>query len=183
MTFVDAARQWIHSLVLSLLWGGGAVALVCMVCAAPRFLAAGIYVPRLRPSRTAPDSRPAVVRWQVIQRDHDRIRDEYGRLRIDPFRGDELAVLDDLTVPEAVALVQALAAAGDAAETSDPPTYEKAVLHLAKAWRQAQARAAKTEPQPFPDRSPELRARTTESGVPSARRRPRPPFPKEQKCR
>ncbi|MFD9078254.1 hypothetical protein [Streptomyces erythrochromogenes] len=179
MTLVDAARQWIHFL----LWGGGAVVLVGLVSAAPRFLATGIYVLRPTTSRPSPDSHRAVVRRRVIQRDHDRIKDEYGRLRIDPFRSDELAVLDDLTVPEAVTLVQALAAAGDAAETTDPPTYEKAVLHLAKAWRQAQARAVQTEPQPLPDRPLELRARTPESGVPSTRRRPRPPIPKEQKCR
>ncbi|MFG2298453.1 hypothetical protein [Streptomyces sp. NPDC048603] len=182
MTFADTARQWIHSLLLALLLGGGAVVLVGIVCTAPRLLATAIYVLRPTPSRPSPESHRAVVRRRVIQRDHDRIKDEYGRLRIDPFRGDELAVLDDLTVPEAVALVQALAAADDA-ETTDPPTYEKAVLHLAKAWRQAQARAAQTEPQPLPDRPLELRARTTESGVPSARRRPRPPIPKEQKCR
>ncbi|MDH6544105.1 hypothetical protein M2167_006662 [Streptomyces sp. SPB4] len=38
MTLVDAARQWIHFL----LWGGGAVVLVGLVSAAPRFLATGI---------------------------------------------------------------------------------------------------------------------------------------------
>ncbi|MFE4206101.1 hypothetical protein ACFRSX_32715 [Streptomyces goshikiensis] len=183
MTIVDAVRQWIHSLQLFLLWSGGIVAFIWLVCAALRFLAPLSDALRPRPSRPAPHSRSAVVRWQVIQRDHDRIKDEYGQLRIDPFRDDELAVLDDMTVPEAVVLVQALAAASDAAETADPPTYEKAVLHLAKAWRQAQARAAKPEPQPLLDRTLEPGARTTESGVQPTRRRPRPSNPKEQKCR
>ncbi|MDX3537208.1 hypothetical protein PV721_23100 [Streptomyces sp. MB09-01] len=180
MTLVDAAQQWIHSL---LLWGGGLIVVACLVSAAPRFFAAGLYVLRPWPRRPAPDPRSAVVRRQVIQRDHDRIKDEYGQLRIDPFRGDELAVLDDLTVPEAVALVQALAAASDAADAADPPTYEKAVLHLANSWRHAQARAANSELQPPSDRSPEPRACTPEPAVQPARRRPRPPIPKEQKCR
>ncbi|WP_411107355.1 hypothetical protein [Streptomyces sp. cmx-4-9] len=183
MTMVDAARQWIHSLQPSLLWGGGVVAFICLTWETPRFFVTLAFILSPRPSRPAPDSSPGLVRWRVIQRDHDRIKDEYGRLRIDPFRSDELAVLDDLTVPEAVALVQALAAASDAAETTDPPTYEQAVLHLAKAWRQAKARAAQTEPQPLPDRAHEPRARTTASGIQPTPRRPRPPIPKEQTCR
>ncbi|MEV7442980.1 hypothetical protein AB0O22_17810 [Streptomyces sp. NPDC091204] len=182
MTLIDAGQQWFHSLWLYLRWGGGLVVGSWLVCAAPRFVAEVLYVLRPAPSRPAPDSHSAVVRRQVIQRDHDRIKDEYGQLRIDPFRGDELAVLDDLTVPEAVALVQALAAAGDAADTCDAPTYEKAVLHLATS-RHAQARAANSELQPPSDRSPEPRARTPEPALRPARRRPCPSIPKEQKCR
>lgn len=183
MTLVDAAQQWIHSLWLYLRWGGGLVVGACLVCAAPRFFAEVLYVLHPAPSRPAPDPHTAAVRWQVLQRDHDRIKDEYGRLRIDPFRGEELAVLDDLTVPEAVALVQALAAASDAADTANPPTYEKAVLHLAQSWRHARARAANSELQPSSDRSPEPRASTPEPAVQPARCRPHPPTPKEQKCR
>ncbi|MFJ6784520.1 hypothetical protein [Streptomyces yangpuensis] len=183
MTLIDAAQQWFHSLWLYLRWGGGLVVGSWLACAAPRFFVEVLYVLRPAPSRPAPDPHSASARWQVIQRDHDRIKDEYGQLRIDPFRADELAVLDDLTVPEAVALVQALAAAGDAADTANPPTYEKAVLHLANSWRHAQDRAANSELQPPSDRSPEPRVCTPEPAVQPAQRRPRPPIPKEQKCR
>ncbi|MEV7581612.1 hypothetical protein [Streptomyces erythrochromogenes] len=183
MTLVDAAQHWLHSVGLYLRWGGGLVAGSWLACAAPRFFVEVLYVLRPAPSRPAPDPHSASARWQAIQRDHDRIKDEYRRLRIDPFRADELAVLADLTVPEAVALVQGLAAASDAADTANPPTYEKAVLHLAHSWRQAQARAADSELQAPSDRSSEPRVCTPEPAVQPAQRRPCPPIPKEQKCR
>ncbi|MGW6571956.1 hypothetical protein ACWGAN_07240 [Streptomyces sp. NPDC054945] len=178
MTMVDAAQQWIHSLLMWLLWGGCVFAAILFIHAAPNFLATLTYILRHRPSRPAPDSSTSAVRWQVIQQDHDRIKDEYGQLCIDPFRGAELAVLDDLTVPEAAALIQALAEANDAAETTDYPTYEQAVLHLAKTWRHAQARAANAELHSPP------RAPSTSPGAEPAWRRLHPPTPRERRtCR
>ncbi|MBT2406881.1 MULTISPECIES: hypothetical protein [unclassified Streptomyces] len=146
MTMVDAGQQWMHSLLLYLRWGGSVVACIVFTYKAPHFIATLTDILRPRPSRPAPDSRPSAGRWQGIQRDHDRIKDEYGQLCIDPCRSAELAILDDLTVPEAVALIQALAEANDAAETTDYRTYEQAVLHLAKAWRHAQALTESVEP-------------------------------------
>ncbi len=120
----------------------------------------------------------------MIQQDHDRIKDEYGQLCIDPFRGAELAILDDLTVPEAAALIQALADANEAAETTNHPTYEQAVLHLAKTWRQAQARATQAEPQPPLNRALGPRPLTTAPGIEPTRCRPLPPIPRERRtCR
>ncbi|WP_331745553.1 hypothetical protein [Streptomyces virginiae] len=178
---VDAGQQWIHSLLLSLFWGGGVIAVILFTYAAAHFLATLPEILRPRPSRPAPDSSPSVVRWKVTQQDHDRIKDEYGRLCIDPFRGAELAILDDFTVPEAVALIQALAEANDAAVATNGPTYEKAVLHLAKAWRQAQARATQAEPRRPLNRGLEIRALTTDPVVPA---RPLPPIPRERRtCR
>ncbi|MEU2391939.1 hypothetical protein [Streptomyces sp. NPDC007369] len=177
MTMVDAAHQWIRWLQLVLLCGGGVVAFIVFTYKAPHFVATLTDILRPPPSRPAVDA--SAVRWQVIQRDHDRIKDEYGRLCIDPFHCAELAILDDLTVPEAAALIHALAEANDAAEKTDYPTYERAVLHLAQAWRHAQARAVNAEPRP-----PSSQAPSTPYGAQPSWRRPYPPIPRERRtCR
>ncbi|THA53220.1 hypothetical protein [Streptomyces sp. A1136] len=169
MTMVDAGQQWMHTLLLNLRWVGSVVACIVFTYKAPHFTAILTDLLRPRPIRPARDSRPSAVRWQAIQRDHDRIKDEYGQLCIDPFRSAELAVLDNLAVPEAVALIQALAEANDAAETTDSPTYEQAVLRLAKAWRHAQALTDSTGTSP---------------GAELAWHRPHPPIPRERRtCR
>ncbi|TDU67875.1 hypothetical protein [Streptomyces sp. KS 21] len=185
MTIVDAGQQWIHSLLRSLLWGGGVTAVsMLFTYAAPHFLAALTDILRTRPTRPAPESSQGIVRRQVIQQDHDRIKDEYGQLCIDLFRAAELAILDDLTVPEAAALIQALAEANDAAETTDYPTYEKAVLRLAKAWRRAQALIESAEPCTVVYGARAPAAPSTSPGAELAWRRPHPPIPRERRtCR
>ncbi|MET9324066.1 hypothetical protein ABZX75_28435 [Streptomyces sp. NPDC003038] len=183
MTMVDAAQQWICWLQVVLLCGGGVVAFIVFTFKAPHFVATLTDMLRPRPGRPASDSSPSAVCWQVIQQDHDRIKDEYGRLRIDPFRSSELAILDDLTVPEAAAL-HALAEANDAAETTDYPTYEKAVLHLAKAWCHAQALTESAEPCTVVSRALAPTAPSTSPGAEFAWRRPHPPIPRERRtCR
>ncbi|MFD0723833.1 hypothetical protein [Streptomyces globosus] len=107
--------------------------LIAIVAEYPQVLLAPFDRRRPRTTRPAPDPNLEAVRWEVVQRDHDRIKDAYGRLCIDPLRAAELAVLDDLAVPEAAALIHALAAANEAADTTDYPTYQQAALHLAKA--------------------------------------------------
>ncbi|MEV8536161.1 hypothetical protein [Streptomyces sp. NPDC051211] len=182
MTMVDAAQQWIRWLQLVLLCGVGVVAFIVFTYKAPYFVATLTDILRPRLSRPAVDAR--AVRWQVIQRDHDRIKDEYGRLCIDPFRCAELAILDDLRVPEAAALIHALAEANDAAEKTDYPTYEKAVLHLAKAWRHAQALTESDEPCTVVYRAFAPAAPSTSPGAELAWRRPHPPIPRERRtCR
>ncbi|MFE9481195.1 hypothetical protein ACFYNM_21635 [Streptomyces spororaveus] len=124
------------------------------------------------------------MRRQAVQQDHDRIKDEYGQLCSDPFRAAELAILDYFTVPEAIALIQALAEANDAAETTGYPTYEKAVLHLAKAWRHAQALTESAEPCTVVYRALAPAAPSTSPGAELAWRRPLPHTPRERRtCR
>ncbi|WP_158721264.1 hypothetical protein [Streptomyces sp. NRRL S-241] len=179
---MDAIRQWVHSLLMYLFWGAGIVAVSTLFTyAAPHLAAALTDILRTRPARPAPESGPNIVRRQVVQQDHDRIKDEYGRLCIDPFRGAELAILDDFTVPEAVGLIQALAEANDAAEATDDPAYEKAVLHLAKAWRHAQALTESAEPCTVVYRALAPASPSTSSGAAPAWRRPHPPIPRERR--
>ncbi|MGO4459915.1 hypothetical protein AB4039_21855 [Streptomyces sp. M-16] len=181
MTAVDAIRLWVHALMMYLFWGAGVIAVsMLFTYGAPRLVAALTDILRTRPARPAPESSPSIVRRQVVQQDHDRIKDEYGRLCIDLFRGAELAILDDFTVPEAVALIQALAEANDAAEANDDPAYEKAVLHLAKAWRHAQALTESAEPCTVVYRALAPVSPSTSPGAELAWRRPHPPIPRER---
>ncbi|MFD6113872.1 hypothetical protein ACFWG0_27715 [Streptomyces yangpuensis] len=158
--------------------------LIAIVAEYPQVLWAPFDPRRPRSTRPAPDPNREAVRWEVVQRDHDRIKDAYGRLCIGPLRAAELAVLDDLAVPEAAALIHALAAANEAADTTDYPTYQQAALHLAKAWRDAQALTESAECRTAASPAPAPAASSTPAGAELTWLRPHPPIPRERRiCR
>ncbi|MDH2393651.1 hypothetical protein QCN29_33810 [Streptomyces sp. HNM0663] len=95
---------------------------------------------RVRQARRARALTPKVVERQVLEGEHDQIKDAYGRYLTDGWAMSERPRLSDLSVKETVAFLDAMAAANEARESADNAAYREAVLALYKAWREADER-------------------------------------------
>jgi hypothetical protein len=83
-------------------------------------------------------------RQHALEHAHDTVAAAYGAYLADVLQWLDRPTLDDVSVPQTAALVEALAAADDARRSEDIDRYQRAVTALSTAWKAADDHARKT---------------------------------------
>ncbi|QKZ20352.1 hypothetical protein [Streptomyces chartreusis] len=83
-------------------------------------------------------------RWAALVREHDAVATAYGDYLSDALEWLDRPTLNDVSVPQTAALVEALATADDARRSENVDRYQRSVVALSTAWKGADDQARKT---------------------------------------